>query len=100
MKITPVLIILVLFAANANISAQKTGDAPLKSIEEAVRGSEQSKGFFNYYWNRNSGRIFLEVDAMEQESFATSVIWGFAILAENKGGRVLIDLTVPLGEPI
>jgi len=43
-------------------SAQK-----LPSIEEKTKDIKKQEGFFNYYWDENTGKIWLEIDTLETE---------------------------------
>lgn len=51
------LLLLPLFAA-----AQK-----LPTIEEKTNGLKKYEGYFNFYWDENSGKVWLEVDKLETE---------------------------------
>jgi predicted Zn-dependent protease len=42
--------------------AQKTND-----IESKTQGLTKYSGYFNFYWDENNGKIFLEVDKLNQE---------------------------------
>ena len=39
----------------------------LPSIEEKTKGLEKSEGFINYYWDADAGKIWLEIDKINQE---------------------------------
>lgn len=39
----------------------------LPSISEKTNGFEKEEGFFTYYWNEAEGKIWLEVDKLDQE---------------------------------
>ncbi len=44
------------------LTAQK-----LPSIEEKTRDLKKQQGFFNFYWDENTGKIWLEVEAIDTE---------------------------------
>ncbi len=44
------------------IAAQK-----LPSIEEKTNGLKKYEGYFNFYWDENSGKVWLEVDKLDTE---------------------------------
>jgi hypothetical protein len=68
------LIIISLQIFPGVIQAQKPSSDPVKSIEEFVRGVKQSNGFFSYYYDDRQGRIYLEVDELEEEFLMTSYL--------------------------
>jgi Domain of unknown function (DUF5118) len=51
------LLLLPLFA-----TAQK-----LPSIEEKINGLKKYEGYFTFYWDENTGKVWLEVDKLETE---------------------------------
>ncbi len=46
------------------IAATATGQP---SISEYTEGMERYEGFFNFYWDQNEGKIWLEVDKVDEE---------------------------------
>ena len=54
--------LLFLFLSPLFLAAQK-----LPSIEEKTRDLKKQEGFFNFYWDENTGKIWLEVDAIDTE---------------------------------
>lgn len=50
----------VVFITNTAISAQPT-------IPEKTAGMEKYEGFYNYYWDNDQGKIWLEIDKLDQE---------------------------------
>ncbi|MDN5285648.1 MAG: hypothetical protein JWR38_1922 [Mucilaginibacter sp.] len=56
--------LLLFFTANCCLlaKAQKTND-----IESKTQGLTKYSGYFNFYWDENNGKIFLEVDKLNQE---------------------------------
>ncbi len=45
-----------------SIAAQK-----LPSIEEKTNGLKKYEGYFNFYWDENTGKVWLEVDKLDTE---------------------------------
>lgn len=37
------------------------------SISEKTKGLEKKEGFFNYYWDQNTGKVWLEIDKIDTE---------------------------------
>lgn len=38
-----------------------------KSIADATKGTEKKEGYFNYYWDKENGKVWLEIDKLETE---------------------------------
>lgn len=55
-------IFLLLFLFPLIIKAQK-----LPTLEEKTRDLKKNEGFFNFYWDENSGKIWLEIDTLDTE---------------------------------
>ncbi|MDQ6763622.1 MAG: zinc-dependent metalloprotease [Bacteroidota bacterium] len=51
-----------LFILPLFISAQK-----LPSIEQRTKGMQKQEGFFNFYWDEENGKIFLEINKLDSE---------------------------------
>ena len=47
-------------------SAQK-----LPTIEEKTKDLKKYEGFFNFYWDENAGKIWLEIDKLDTEILYT-----------------------------
>jgi len=66
-------IILFLLLAPLLASTQK-----LSTIDEKTKDLKKFEGFFNFYWDESTGKIWLEVDTLDTEilfySFFTSRI--------------------------
>ncbi len=60
-KLTGILLLLTLLAANVAI-AQK-----LPSIASKTEGMKRYKGYFTFYYDDTSGKIWLEIDKLNQE---------------------------------
>src|SRR5271170_8136882 len=39
----------------------------LPTIEEKTNGLKKQEGFFNFYWDENTGKIWLEIDKLDSE---------------------------------
>lgn len=52
----------LLFLIPLNLLSQK-----LSSIEEKTIGLKKYEGYFNFYWDENTGKVWLEVDKIETE---------------------------------
>src|SRR6476659_5492156 len=59
-------LILFLFIVPLFAGAQK-----LPSIEEKTKDLKKFEGFFNFYWDENTGKIWLEVDTLDTEVLYT-----------------------------
>src|SRR5450432_661411 len=53
------LFLLVSFAASAQ--------SKLPSVEEKTSGLKKYEGYFNFYWDENAGKIWLEIDKLDSE---------------------------------
>ncbi|MEQ1796507.1 MAG: zinc-dependent metalloprotease [Lacibacter sp.] len=58
------LLLLPLSIAAQNLPAGKQG---LPTIEEKTNGLKKYEGYFNFYWDENTGKVWLEVDKLETE---------------------------------
>lgn len=38
-----------------------------KSIEDVTSGAEKKEGYFNYYWDESTGKVWLEIDKFDTE---------------------------------
>ncbi len=59
------LLALALFAAPAAASPQDTDQIP--TIEDKTEGMTQLGGYFNLFWDDNTGKLFLEIDKWDVE---------------------------------
>ena len=59
------LLLLILFSP-LFVTAQK-----LPTIEEKTKDMKRQEGFFNFYWDENTGKIWLEVDTIDAEVLYT-----------------------------
>ena len=55
-------LLLLFILAPIFVAAQK-----LPSIEEKTKDLKKHDGFINFYWDENTGKIFLEVDKLDTE---------------------------------
>ncbi len=58
----PFAVCTLLFSIPILLQGQET-----QSIAEATEGLEAEEGFFNYYWDEEKGKIWLEVDKLDTE---------------------------------
>src|SRR5678815_5815789 len=58
--------VLLLFVVPFFSSAQK-----IPTIEEKTKDLKKFEGFFNFYWDENSGKIWLEIDTLDAEILYT-----------------------------
>lgn len=56
------LVLCLLLFANINVKAQKVDE-----IDAKTKGLTKYTGFFNFYWDEKTGKIFLEIDKFNQE---------------------------------
>ena len=63
-KFFVVLLVWPFYLAAQNIPSGKQG---LPSIEEKTKGLKKYEGFFNFYWEENTGKIWLEIDKLDIE---------------------------------
>jgi len=60
----PLLLLFAFFQCTFATAQDK--DAP-PTITEKVKGMQAFEGYFNFYWDANKGKIWLEVDKFDQE---------------------------------
>lgn len=62
-------VLFLLLLAPFSLLAQNaaTGKQGLPSIEEKTNGLKKYEGYFPFYWDENTGKIWLEVDKIETE---------------------------------
>ena len=48
-------------------AAQPQDDNQIPSIEEKTAGMTQMEGFFDLYWDENTGKMFVEFDKLDVE---------------------------------
>ena len=41
----------------------------LPTIEEKTKDLKKYEGYFNFYWDENAGKIWLEIDKLDTEIF-------------------------------
>jgi len=58
------LLLLPLLIAAQNLPAGRQG---LPTIEEKTNGLKKYEGYFNFYWDENTGKVWLEVDKLDTE---------------------------------
>jgi hypothetical protein len=65
-RLTMACILLIFYTAVKPGNAHADDDT-IGSIEEKVDQLQAFEGFFNLYWNEDSGRLFLQIDDMDDE---------------------------------
>lgn len=63
-KLIAFLLLLPIYVAAQNQSATKQG---LPAIEEKTKDLKKYEGFLNFYWDENSGKVWLEIDKLDAE---------------------------------
>ena len=61
----PIALCLILIIPS--VSAQPSADGKLPTIAEKTTGAERSSGFFTYYWDAKSGKIWLAIAKFDAE---------------------------------
>jgi len=56
------LVLFLLLFVNINVKAQK-----IDEIDARTKGLTKYNGYFNFYWDEKTGKIFLEIDKFDQE---------------------------------
>ena len=64
MKRTSVLLLLLLTGVWTVFAQEEESDADIQSFTESMEAHE---GFFSFYWDKQTGKIWLEVDRFDQE---------------------------------
>ncbi|MEQ9466988.1 MAG: zinc-dependent metalloprotease [Ekhidna sp.] len=65
-KIIPFLIVMA-FACDATSQKKSTNAKPSDGIADFTSSMQKQEGFFNFYYDEEVGRMFLEVDKINQE---------------------------------
>ena len=60
-----ILLTLVFLAVPGTAQPQENDEIP--TIEDKTEGMTQLEGYFNLYWDENTGKMFLEIDKWENE---------------------------------
>lgn len=63
-KLIAFLILLPIYAAAQNLPAGKQG---LPTIEDKTKDLKKYEGLINFYWDENTGKIWLEIDKLDTE---------------------------------
>jgi len=61
------LIITLCWWTSAAVASEVDSQEPLPTIAEKTSSFEKHEGFFDYYWDARSGKIWLEIDRWQQE---------------------------------
>lgn len=60
-------VLLLLLPLSIAAQNQPAGRQGLPTIEEKTNGLKKYEGYFNFYWDENTGKVWLEVDKLETE---------------------------------
>ena len=63
-KLIAFLLLLPIYVAAQNQPSTKQG---LPTIEEKTKDLKKYEGFLNFYWDENSGKVWLEIDKLDAE---------------------------------
>ncbi|WKV11583.1 zinc-dependent metalloprotease [Marivirga harenae] len=61
-------IFILLFAVSCNaLKNNQTTEPELSKYDKLIKGKEKFSGFINYYWDPEKGKIYLEIDKLNEE---------------------------------
>lgn len=61
------LVVLIFFITTHLAGAQTEAAAKTPTIADKVKNAQKYPGYFNFYWEEESGKVWLEVDKLDQE---------------------------------
>lgn len=61
------LFLVILYPVFLSAQNQPAGKQGLPSIEEKIKDAKKYEGFLNFYWEENTGKIWLEIDKPDTE---------------------------------
>ena len=64
--IIALLLISFIFSANKALTQEKSDKKPV-TISEKTKDMQAYNGYFNFYWDANTGKIWLEIDKLDTE---------------------------------
>jgi hypothetical protein len=68
-------IIILLFAVSCNaLKNNKSSEPELSKFDKLTSGKEKFSGFLNYYWDADKGKIYLEIDKLNEELIYVSYL--------------------------
>lgn len=68
-------ILILLFAGSCNVlKNNKSTEPELSKFDELISGKEKFSGFMNYYWDTEKGKIYLEIDKLNEELIYVSYL--------------------------
>lgn len=68
-------IFIFLFAVSCNALKNNKSDEPeLSKFDKLISGKEKFSGFLNYYWDSEKGKIYLEIDKLNEELIYVSYL--------------------------
>ena len=59
--------VFLLFASSISAQPRSTADAKTSTIAEKVAGMQKFPGYFPFYWDAKTGKVWLEVDRWNSE---------------------------------
>ncbi len=66
-KLIPILILLISSCVVTNQQTSLTATTPAKGIESFTSKMQKSQGFFDFYYDESTGKMFLAVDKLDEE---------------------------------
>ncbi|HET8860433.1 zinc-dependent metalloprotease [Marivirga sp.] len=68
-------IVILLFAVSCNVfKTNKQTEPQLSEFDKLISGKEKFSGFLNYYWDAENGKIYLEIDKLDEELIYVSYL--------------------------
>jgi len=68
-----IFILLIAGSCNA-LKSNKSTEPELSKFDQLISGKEKYSGFMNYYWDADKGKIYLEIDKLNQELLYVSYL--------------------------
>jgi len=68
-----IFILLITVSCNA-LKSNKSTEPELSKFDQIISGKEKYSGFMNYYWDAEKGKIYLEIDKLNQELLYVSYL--------------------------
>ncbi|ADR20626.1 hypothetical protein MATR_17490 [Marivirga tractuosa] len=68
-------IFILLFAVSCSaLKSNKSNEPELSKFDKLISGKEKFSGFFNFYWDAEKGKIYLEIDKLNEELIYVSYL--------------------------